>query len=221
MKKLLVGMATGAILTMLTVQAEAVPVFSTGAGNSVTVANYSATFNTIGTGSPLLNYTEDNLIVSVNTTAWSGFSPGPGFDANFHYGRGGNYSYVSISTADSQEISGLEFLLGSGFANGGGSGYLGWQVYNDATLVGSGNSDLMQAGTVVGWKDSDGFDELRVAFFNGSSDTFGAFQAIALDNLKVQTVSSPASPVPEPATMLLFGTGIAGLAAVARRKKNA
>jgi len=32
--------------------------------------------------------------------------------------------------------------------------------------------------------------------------------------------TQPQSPVPEPTTMLLFGTGIAGLVAVGRRKKN-
>lgn len=46
--------------------------------------------------------------------------------------------------------------------------------------------------------------------FNGGSAFYGA----ALDNIVVDT-----APVPEPATMLLFGIGLVGLAGVARLKK--
>jgi hypothetical protein len=47
--------------------------------------------------------------------------------------------------------------------------------------------------------------------FQLSSEGF-AFEA---DNIALAN-----NPVPEPATMLLFGTGIAGLAGIARRKRN-
>ena len=56
---------------------------------------------------------------------------------------------------------------------------------------------------------------LRLGLFARTSDDTGSFT-----NFKLGEGPANPDPIPEPATMILFGTGIAGLAARARRRRN-
>jgi len=76
----------------------------------------------------------------------------------------------------------------------------------DLTNPANGDQKAPATNTYVNFYDLPAFDTFQL-----SSEGF-AFEA---DNIALAN-----NPVPEPATMLLFGTGIAGLAGIARRKRN-
>ncbi|MCL2790759.1 MAG: PEP-CTERM sorting domain-containing protein [Desulfobulbus sp.] len=59
-----------------------------------------------------------------------------------------------------------------------------------------------------------------LAITNGSSASQFNTMDLYVENVRgIDPTGSDPSPVPEPATMLLFGTGLLGLAGLSRRKK--
>lgn len=221
LKKISIAAAGATIIALgITGNGEAATIFSSGAGSAVTNEHINATFDDINASDiDLSDYQENGLQISVDDVSFVGFDP---FDTGvlqggFHYGSAGNSDFVTIKTLDGSEIAGLEFLLGSGF---GLSDVFGaWETYRDGTFVSSG-SFAQQKGDIVAWSDSNGFDELRVGASDSSSYSLGNFQAIALDDVRVELAGKSVS-TPEPASLLgLLAVGALGTSSLKRKQKK-
>jgi hypothetical protein len=183
----------------------------------------TATFDSIVTGTNLNGYTEGNLIISTPTTAYvayytstSGIFPSasptyPGFSGGFFYPIGGVSAPITVKPLDNADMYDVKFNAGSGFT-GDADEFVSWNIWDDGSIVSTGSLTVLK-GDQVDIAYHGGFDSIDLYARNAEG---GSTNALALDNLIVNT--SLVSRVPEPATMLLFGLGLVGLAGVRRYK---
>jgi hypothetical protein len=139
------------------------------------------------------------------------------------------WMYADHSWTHTYDISGLGTLTSATLeiATGGQGWYGLTSIYIDDILVGTlTDGDTNDGGTNENLYQVDTFDLLSLGVnFQGASTLktvhVNSGDGWALD-YSLLTISDDAAPVPEPATMLLFGTGIAGfVGSRLRREKKA
>lgn len=113
---------------------------------------------------------------------------------------GGQYDYLGLWWGSVDSYNSISFYNGNDLVQS----FTGSQVISPS--IANGNQTAPSTNVYVNFMDLGKFDRFTL------TSTSYAFE---VDNIAVGN-----APVPEPATMLLFGTGLFGLAAVARRRKK-
>ncbi|MGK0464584.1 MAG: hypothetical protein ACJAT5_001002 [Lentimonas sp.] len=179
--------------------ASAAPIFQNNA--VVVAATHSADFDAINHEQSLDGYASaSGLSVSVPDIAY-----GVSSFAGTHYGSGGNYNWVTINLVGGGGMASLDFRVGDGLNSfTGAPTNLIWETFAGGASTGFGDVSV-STGSTVGWSDTDSFTSLRVAAHTYNTISFGDYQAIQLDDLRVSAASAP---VPEPSTYAMFGASI-------------
>ena len=194
-----------------------------GVGTAVTTVDFNAEFESPG-GTPHL---EDELSFSnvprINLTGntFIGFA---GVNDSFGMYAAGSGTHLDIATQDGSDLFGIEFNIGTGWSGGNNFpttspaspwGY--WESYRDNSLVGNGGFQVTDWNDVISFRNTEGFDLLRIAMHssNQQDNGFGLGNAIAIDHVVAQSLS----PVPVPAAIWLFGTALIGFVGMSRKRK--
>lgn len=200
-------------------------------GNTLTVDIYTA-FAGLGNDKKFRSYTKDPYSGNKDdmgigygdlflASVWDPFGTAPykdddngngtvwtyGFALDDRWGNGGNGTLYSLDSGDNNADALLseDFITGAIFRDG------------QEVAVDTRNGDVTSKSTGTwsideGTKISFSIDIAGTDLLNGSDIAFHWGQTCAND------VIEGSAPIPEPATMLLFGTGLIGMAAFGRRK---
>ena len=122
---------------------------------------------------------------------------------------------ISISLADGSPFYAIDLMIGDGQGGTDPLTNLSWSSYSDGQLISQSIQENLQKGSIIGWVDEGGITELRLAAHQSlDSLIMHGRNGIAIDDVRIQN-----SPVPLPAGIYLFLSGLVGLGLIKRRSK--